>query len=308
VKKTFVLLCTLALAALIGVSVAGSAPRPSAYVLPGDNVFPEGIDYWGRTGQFFVSSTGDGSVLRGEIDEPTAQAAFVAPTGVMSSAIGVKVDKHAGLLYIAGGPTGTVRVASATTGAVLKTFTSGPGGFLNDLVVTENGDVYVTDSFRPTLWRIRSGAPAGALEPWLSFTSGPLQYTPGFNLNGIVETPGGAHLVVTQSSTGKLFRITVADQAVQEIDLGGELVRGDGLELDHRTLYAVAGGAIAKVELEQGFLSGEVVSRTTDPSWLSPTTITLVGKRLLVVNSQFARRGAMLPPILPFTVSTLDSP
>jgi sugar lactone lactonase YvrE len=306
VKKAFVLLC--ALAALATVGVAGSTPRPSEYVLPGDNVFPEGIDYWGRTGQFFVTSTGDGSVLRGEIDEATAQPAFVAPTGVMSSAIGVKVDKRAGLLYIAGGPTGTVRVASATTGAVLKTFTSGSGGFLNDLVVTQNGDVYVTDSFRPTLWRIPAGAPAGALEPWLSFTTGPIQYTPGFNLNGIVETPGGRYLIVVQSSTGRLFRIEVETKEITPIDLGGELVRGDGLELDHKTLYAVAQGAIVKIEMNQGFASGTVVSRTTDPSWLSPTTITLVGGRLLIVNSQFARRGAGQPPILPFKVTTLKAP
>lgn len=305
-KKTLVLLC--ALAALVAVATAGSVARPSAYALPGSNVFPEGIDYWGKTGQFFVSSTGDGSVLRGEIDQPTASPAFVAPTGVGSSAIGVRVDKRNELLYIAGGPTGTVRVASATTGALLKTFTSGPGGFLNDLVVARNGDVYVTDSFRPTLWRIRAGAPAGALEPWLSFASTPLQYTPGFNVNGIVENQGGRYLILVQSSTGRLFRIDVGTKEVQPIDLGGQLVNGDGLELNHKTLYAVASGAIVKVEFDQGFGSGTVVSRTTDPSFLSPTTLTLVGKRLLVVNSQFARRGAGLPPILPFTVSAIDAP
>jgi sugar lactone lactonase YvrE len=304
VKKTLVLLC--ALAALVAVATAGSVARPSAYALPGSNVFPEGIDYWGKTGQYFVSSTGDGSVLRGEIDEPAA-APFAAPAGPFS-AIGVRVDKRNGLLYVAGGPTGTVRVIDAVTGALLKTFTSGPGGFLNDLIVAQNGDVYVTDSFRPTLWRIRAGAPAGALEAWLSFASTPLQYTPGFNVNGIVETQGGRYLIIVQSSTGKLFRIDVGTQEVQAIDLGGQLVNGDGLELDHKTLYAVAAGAIVKVEFDQGFASGTVVSRTTDPSFLSPTTLTLVGKRLLVVNSQFARRNGGLPPILPFTVSAIDAP
>lgn len=305
-KKTLVLLC--ALAALVAVATAGSASRPSAYVLPGDTVFPEGIDFWPRTGHFFVSSTGDGSVLRGQIDEPTAEPAFVAPTGVPFSAIGVKVDKRTESLYIAGGPTGTVRVTSATTGVLLKTFTSGGGGFLNDLVVAENGDVYVTDSFRPTLWRIPAGAPSGALEPWLDFTGTPLQYTPGFNVNGIVETRSGRHLIVSQSSTGKLWRITVETKAVEEIDLGGELVPADGLELVSKTLYAVAGGAIVKVELERDILSGEVVSRTTDPSFNSPTTLALVRGRLLVVNSQFGRLFGGLPPILPFTVSAIPAP
>ena len=151
-KKTLALLCLLSLAVAAG--VAGASGLPSSYVLPGNAVFPEGIDYWPRTGHFFVSSTGDGSVLRGEIGNPTATAAFVAPTGVQFSAIGVAVDVKRSLLYVAGGFVGNVRVANANTGAVTRTFTTGAGGFLNDLAVAEGGDVYVTDSLRPTLWRI----------------------------------------------------------------------------------------------------------------------------------------------------------
>jgi hypothetical protein len=110
VTKTFALLCALALAVAAG--VAGARTTPTSYVLPGSNVFPEGIDYLPRTGQFFVSSTGDGSVLRGEFGTPTASPAFVAPTGIPFSAIGVAVDKRNDLLYVAGGGTGNVRSSS----------------------------------------------------------------------------------------------------------------------------------------------------------------------------------------------------
>ena len=40
------------------------------------------------------------------------------------------------------------------TKQAVATFDTGDGGFLNDLVVTRRGDVFVTDSFRPTLWHV----------------------------------------------------------------------------------------------------------------------------------------------------------
>jgi hypothetical protein len=36
--------------------------------------------------------------------------------------------------------------------------------------------------------------------------------------------------------------------------------------------------------------------------------VAIAGRRLLVVNSQFDRRSAGLPPLLPFTVSSVPRP
>lgn len=54
--------------------------------------------------------------------------------------------------------------------------------------------------------------------------------------------------------------------------------------------------------------TGEVLARTTDPSFAFPTTLTDARGRLLVVNSQFNRRGPGLSPTLPFTVSVIKRP
>ena len=299
------------LGAAILAATAAATPRPSEYVLPGSAVFPEGIAFDQRSGSFYVSSTGDGSILRGHVAEPAA-AVFIPGTTGSFSTIGLALDDE-GRLYAAGGPTGTARVYDASTGALLRVFTSGTGGFLNDLVVAKSGDVFVTDSMRPVLWRmpaasiVPSATPA-ALEPWLDLTGTPIQYTAGFNLNGIVATPDGKYLVVSQSNTGELFRIDLATKDVVQIDLGGEAVNGDGIELRGRTLYAVAGGQIVKVALAGDLSSGEVVSRTDDPSFSSPTTIAIARGRLLVVNSQFDRLFGGLPPVLPFTVSSIPIP
>jgi Cu-Zn family superoxide dismutase len=305
-KKIVALLCVLSVAVAAG--VAGARGLPSSYVLPGAAVFPEGIDYWPAKGHYFVSSTTDGSVLRGEIGSPTAQAAFVAPTGVRFSAVGVAVDVKNELLYVAGGFAANVRVANANTGAVTRTFTvPTPGSFLNDAAVARGGDVFVTDSFNPILWRIPEGAPSGAAEAWLNYTGTPFQWVPGqFNANGIVETENGRFLIVSNLFTQELYRIDKRTKQVTLIDLHGQTVAGDGLELNGKTLYAVEPTGVAKIHLDAGYASGTVVSRTADPSFDSPTTAALARGRLLVVNSQFSRLGGT--PVLPFRVSSIPAP
>jgi len=315
VKKSLALIGFAMLAVLVGLVPAvsvGAAPRPSFYTLPGSAVFPEGVAYQPTTGNFFVSSTTDGSILRGNVMEPAA-APFIAGPGTHFSAVGVKVDDAARLI-VAGGMTGEVRVYDAATGSLIRTFTTGTGGFLNDIAVAKNGDLFVTDSFRPVLWRVpASEIHAGAAEPaeaWLDLT-GTIPYTAGqFNVNGIVATENGKHLVVAQSFTSELFRIDVASKAVTEVDLGGEAVAGDGLALLGRILYAGEPflHQIAKVSLSGDLSTGTVLSRTTDPSFLTPTTLAVAAGRLLVVNSQFERLFGGLSPILPFTLSSMPLP
>ena len=309
--KTRLVVCVMLAVAAVTVAAASATPRPAAYVLPGAAVFPEGVAFQPETGHFFVSSTSDGSILRGHVSEPTA-GPFIPGTTGQFSAIGLEIDP-AGRLYVAGGFTGTTRVYNAASGMLLGTFTSGPGGFMNDVVVAKNGDVFVTDSFRPILWRIPAAnvGSSGLLEPWLSYAGTPIEYTPepaDFEVNGIVASDDGRYLVVVQANTGKLFRIEIATKEVVEIDVGGASVNGDGLQLLGRRLYAVADGGIVEVLLSGDLSRGEVVSRTTDPSFSSPTTNAIARGRMLVVNSQFDRLFGNQPPVLPFTVSTIPLP
>ncbi len=94
--------------------------------------------------------------------------------------------------------------------------------------------------------------------------------------SGIVVTRDGRYAVVVQSNTGRLFRVDLGSRAVSEVDLARDASRG------------------------------EVESETSDPSFRFPTTAAVSGKQLLVVNSQFDKRGGT--PEQPFTVSSIRKP
>jgi Cu-Zn family superoxide dismutase len=309
VRTRRTLLVVLA-AALVG-STAGSAAVPTRYVLPGNAVFPEGVAFHDTTGNLFVGSTTDGAVFRGNVGQPDMQPFLAGGASGRTTAIGMKVDSQ-GRLFIAGGATGRVFVHDTSDGSLIRSFSTGFAGpqFLNDLVVTKGGDVFVTDSMRPVLYRIPAAAvrraSPGTLHAWRGFAGTPFAYTPGFNANGIVASPNGRHLLVAQSSTGKLFRIERPSRNVVEVALGEQQVAADGLWLQGQTLYAVHRPDIVKVQMSGDLLSGNVVSRTNDPSLRFPTTIAIARGRMLVVNSQFDKRGSA--PELPFTVSSIRVP
>jgi Cu-Zn family superoxide dismutase len=298
---------------------AGAAPqsdeddrKPDRYILPGDAVFPEGIAFQDSTGNFYVSSTTDGTILRGHFKDERAEVFLPGGADGRTTATGLKVDQK-GRLFVSGAGTGKVFVYDTKTKQLLASFADNASPtFVNDVAVARDGAAYFTDSLSPFLYKVSANKSGQfSFERWLDFTGSPLVYQTGFNVNGIVATGNGKYLIVVQSNTGKLFRITIATKKVVEIDLGSATVtNGDGLLLRGTALYVVrnALGLIAKVRLSDNYTEGRVVSETTDPSFAFPTTIAEARGRLLVVNSQFNRRGPPPTPVLPFTVSSVRIP
>jgi Cu-Zn family superoxide dismutase len=285
----------------------------SRFVLPGNTVFPEGVAYQASNGNFYVSSTTDGTIFRANVKSNAAAQTFL-PGGSdgRTSATGMKVDSK-GRLFISGGATGQMFVYNTADGALLGKFNGlRQPTFINDVTVVPNGDAFFTDSQSPVLYRIYT-APDGkpASEDWLDLNGTAIQYQQGFNLNGIASTADGAYLIVVQSNTGKLFRISTSTKEVMEISLGGQTVtNGDGILLDGQTLYVVRNqnGVIVKITLANDFASGTVVSSTSNELFAYPTTIAKADSNLLVVNSQFNKRGDNVKPVLPFTVVSVPAP
>jgi hypothetical protein len=261
---------------------------------------PEGVAFDKRSKAFFVSITADGAIYRGTLGSDTVSP-FIAG-GAGQAAVGIKVRR--GKLYVAGGSTGSITVYDLATKQAVAQFQTGAGGFLNDLVVTGRGDVFVTDSFRPILWHVTAEqVRAGSGTPQALDVSA-IPYEAGeFNVNGIVNQGAGS-LVVVDSNSGKLFRIELGDDlssisSIDEIE-GATVVGGDGLLLDRGRLVVVQGNppqlAFVKLDDEGG---ATLEDTQTSDNLHGPSTVARARDFYLVVNADFATSQR------PFTVAGL---
>src|SRR5215204_5727436 len=173
------------------------------FALPAGGGFPEGIAYDEATGDFYVGSTIDGTIYRGNVETGTVEVFLPGQPGRV--AVGLALDES-GRLFVAGGGTGSMAIYDTATGQLLLEAANGlaPNTFLNDIAISPTGDAYITDSFNPLLFRLAAtaiptglGTPApvpttDALEVVVDFTTTGFDLVQtGFNANGIVAMPDG---------------------------------------------------------------------------------------------------------------------
>ena len=277
------------LAALVALAIAATPASAHAFPprvdLP-DGWAPEGItDGPGTTA--FVGSLADGAIAR--VDVRTGRVSVLAAGAPGRVTVGLDYEDRAKRIWAAGGATGEVRAHDARTGALLATYTFGPG-FLNDVVVTRRA-VYVTNSNVQELAVIPLPADGSLPDPAAAFSlplTGDIAYQDGFNANGIVAR--GRWLVLVQSNTGGLFRVDPATGSTAAIDLGGAAMTfGDGLELRGSTLHVVRNqrNEVAVLRLSGHLRSARLVRTLTSPDLAIPTTAAFVAGRLWVVNARF---------------------
>ncbi len=308
-----ILLVTLALAALATSSSVVAHDQDDrrgetrVYTLvPSTYGNPEGIAFDHETGAFFVGATGNGAAAGGAIYSGTLDRRLVRefiPGAPGKEAVGMKVAR--GKLYVAGGFSGTVTVYDIGSRREVAFFQNFGAGMLNDLVVTQHGDVFVTDSFRPILWHITEAqiAAGGGMAPREIPVDPEIAYDGFFNLNGIVSLKGGQSFIVVHSDNGKLFRIDLDGsgpygRTIQQIAVE-PLLFGDGLLIDGGDLIVVQPSGLTFVRLNGRADRGRVIERRSDPSLREPSTVARARNFFLVVNADFSTS------LTPFTVTAL---
>lgn len=297
----FALAATTAGAGSHGASKGKGQAQERVFTLaPNPAGSPEGVAYQPRTRAFFVSITTDGAIYRGTEGSDAVAPFITGTTG--TSAVGIKVRGNR--LYVAGGMTGTITVYDLSTKQAIATFQTGTTGFLNDLVVTRNGDVWVTDSFRPTLWHVTGKqVRAGSGTPQAIDLSAAFGTTPGeFHANGIVALNSHRFLVV-DTTTGTLQRIDIRNGAATIRAVSGvSLPGGDGMIRDRGRLVVVQGSPaqLTFVKLARSARRGSAAGTKTSTHLAGPSTVARARKLYLVVNADFA-----LAKSPPFTVTGL---
>jgi streptogramin lyase len=157
--------------ALTLASIASSAfAQTSEIALPSDRAYPESITA-GPDGTLYVSSPAVGGVWRikpqtSDVEEWVKPGAFGS-----RSTLGVLVDKKANLLWVCSNDFSSVGVPGPSTvpGGYLKGFdlSSGEGRvsaelpgkatLCNDMVIGEDGSLFVTNSLAPQILRLKPG-------------------------------------------------------------------------------------------------------------------------------------------------------
>lgn len=295
-----------ALAASGGDTARRPAPLPTSYTIPGDKTYPEGIARQHGTPYFYVGSTSDGTIYRGDVQQPATRVFLPGGRDGRVSVGGMKTDR-AGRLIVAGGATGKVFVYDTRTRALLHVFDTGRTDvFLNDVALAPNGDAYISDSTHPALWHITAAELRGStvrrpLRVGVDLSHTPMVYNAGFNGNGLVVTHDGRYVLLADYNDYAFYRVDLRTHHVVPIDLGGAKgISGDGLLLKGHTLTAVTeldnpDGQIAVLKLNGDYTKAHLVRTVHGHGMHSPSTAAFDGRDLLIVNFQFQTADPHLP-------------
>ncbi|HEX3733499.1 MAG TPA: SMP-30/gluconolactonase/LRE family protein [Mycobacteriales bacterium] len=290
----------------------------TAYELPGNRVYPEGIAADPRTEDLYAASYADGTVFKMTPGRRVAKV-FLAPnTDHRTTANGLKVDRS-GRLWVIDSVAG-VCVYDTRGGRLLARFDVVTGkSFVNDIAIARDGSAYLTDSSRQLVYRVTprqlaqaeaNGKPAvltprfdlsGVLEPHTS---------DAYTLNGIVADPSGRYLLTADMTGGDLYRLDLASGRISKVALrGGDVLHADGLEMRGTKLWVVhnADNAISRWRIGEDGYDGRLERRGADKSLQLPTTLVRERGRLYVVRSQFDKGGPWGPgtPQIPFTIAAV---
>ena len=245
-------------------SGAGVMARSRVVATFADSTFwPEGVDYDPRTGRYYVASVRHRVVA--EVDaNGNVRELWARDRAGIGAMLGVRVDTARGVLWattsglrqMEGYAAGDSAIAALlririADGAIERRWDVPPtalGHVLGDLAVAPNGDVYVTDSFEPVLYRLRVG------NDTLERITSPLFRS----LQGAAPTPDGKSVFLTDYSRGLLV-LDVASGAVTRLeDARGFSSRGcDGIMLDAKD---------AIIAVQNGTSPARVVRFVIDPA------------------------------------------
>jgi sugar lactone lactonase YvrE len=272
--------------------------------LSDSTLFPEGIAHHSRTGSLFVTSIRHRTLL--EITSDGVERIVIPRTNRSPEAImAVRVDadgEHVwatttGLAMMEGYTAADSSLAALlririADGVVVGRWKFGDGTrhIPGDLAIAPNGDVFVSDSHSPTLFRLRKG----------STRFEPIAHQYFRSLQGIALTQNGEFLYVADYSHG-LLRVRVADATVELVQHSDSIstLGLDGIVLHGSSLIAIQNGiAPARVVRFELDASGTAITaaRTLDrqPDVADePTNGVVIGNDFVyIANSQWEKYDA----------------
>ncbi|MGH8452638.1 Vgb family protein [Pseudomonas sp.] len=207
---------------------------PNELVLPSGEPYPNGIA-WTSDGTLYVGFVTSGRILRKRPGE--SWKLFFGGADTVFAANSLRLDERHGLLwgtspdFLPSGQARSHRVfaLNLATGEISRSLTLPGGGMPNDIFVTPDGVVYVTDTTSGTILRLRSKD--GGFE--VVYRDERLASPTGIGAAGIVRTQDGT-LIVNNFGTGKIYALNEGSRKtlqLRELSLPRLIENPDGMGL-----------------------------------------------------------------------------
>lgn len=263
---------------------------PKEYILTDPELVPEGIAYSEKTHSFYLTSISKSKIVKvnrdtGKQEDFIGERAFGYQPGV-----GILVDDERNRLYALGGyyrlkdSIAALYAFDLTTRELVKRMDVPPTGehFLNDLIMDQAGNLYITDTKDSSVYRLTAGS--DSLE--LFFKSPEIKYP-----NGIALSDDNTKLYIAAFQDGIRILDIREKKLLNRADTTGISNGIDGLEFHKGNLYAVQNGVRANGNNFRKLILNPGQDQITDvevidgnnPELELPLTFCMAGNQAVVI-------------------------
>ena len=225
-------------------------------------LFPEDIKYNDLTKKFVVGSFREGAVYEIDIE---GNAQLLVKDDHLVSALGIQLDPARNRLYVATANLGAsvkipddikklagLGIYNLETGEAIDFINLGDLlpeklHLANGITMDDAGNVYVTDSFSPVIYKITQEGAASIFLQSDEFKG------EGINLNGIAYHPDG-YFILAKKSDGRLFKVPAQNpEKFSEVTLPKQIFGLDGVTLINDEEIVVVANRASGVDQNAAF-------------------------------------------------------
>lgn len=284
-------------------------------------LYPEGIAFHPVKNQYFVSSVTTGTI--GTVDDKGNFSVFHQDS-MLKSTYGMKVDVKRNKLWVCAADANysmysdpsTFKKMSRLIGLDLNTGNKTDdidlsglvegNHFANDLTLDDKGNIYITDSYSPVVYKVDA-----QMKPSI-FARNDWFKSEEVGLNGIEWSPEG-YLIVAHNTKGQLFKIDMTEpERITKIQVKTFFPGADGLLWDREgNLVLIQNKGVNKafqLSSKDRWQSAEVKAYTLVEDRLHhPTTVTLGKGKMFAVNSKMNELSdPTAPPSKEFSLQAIQ--
>lgn len=263
-------------------------------------VYPEGVAYNPKTNLYYVSSVTTGTI--GTVNA-TGEYNVLHKDSTMKSTFGMKVDLKRNRLWVCVADPkfskfrdpstfkkmSKIIALDLTSGKKVATVDLAPlyngNHFANDLTLDDKGNVYITDSFSPVIYKIDSKDQVSVLVEHELFK------TKDIGLNGIAYHPKG-YLLAVNNGAGAILKVDLKNpKNVTKVKIDQFFPGADGLLVDKQNnliliqnkgvnkAFMISSGDDWKTAMVKG-------STPLDARFHNPTTATFARDQVYILNAK----------------------